>query len=163
MKIYEIDKEIDSLLTDAVDPETGELLFSPEKLEELQMERDRKVENLALAVKNLAAEAKAIREEENALAARRKVLENRAKRAEEYLSFVLKGEKFQTPRVAVSYRTTQKVVPDAGFLAWAKRRGKRFLRVKEPEADKVAILAAIKNGETVPHTALVEEEKMILK
>ena len=87
-------------------------------------------------IKNLVAEAKAIREEEKALAERRKVLENRAERARNYLEFVLKGDKFQSAKVAVSYRTSTKVDVDDGFIAWAKKKAKNLLRVKEPEVDK---------------------------
>lgn len=163
MKLYEIDREIESLLSDAIDPETGEVLFLPEKLEELQMEKERKTENLALAVKNLTAEGRAIREEEIALAERRKSLEKRAERAREYLEFILQGEKFRTAKVAVSWRSSKRVTVDEGFLAWAKRRGKRFLRLKDPEPDKTAIREALQSGEKVPHAAMVEETNMQIK
>ena len=45
MKIYEIENAISDLLSQ-VDEETGEILFDPEQLEALQMERDGKIENL---------------------------------------------------------------------------------------------------------------------
>lgn len=54
--------EIDSAIMDCVDEETGEII-DLEKLEALNIERDKKVEGIALAVKNYAAEAKAIKEE----------------------------------------------------------------------------------------------------
>ena len=59
--------EIDSAIMDCVDEETGEII-DLEKLEALNIERDKKVEGIALAVKNYAAEAKAIKEEEEKLA-----------------------------------------------------------------------------------------------
>ena len=62
MTIYEIDNRIAEL----VDPETGELL-DYEAFAELAMEREAKIENMALWYKDLTAEAKAIREEERAL------------------------------------------------------------------------------------------------
>lgn len=52
--------EIDSAIMDCVDEETGEII-DLEKLEALNIERDKKVEGIALAVKNYAAEAKAIK------------------------------------------------------------------------------------------------------
>ena len=52
--------------------ETGEII-DLEKLEALNIERDKKVEGIALAVKNYAAEAKAIKEEEEKLAKRLEV------------------------------------------------------------------------------------------
>jgi len=162
MKIYEIDQQIEALMNQ-VDEETGEILFDPEKLEELQMERDQKVENIACFIKNAASDIKALRDEEKALAERRKVLENRAERARNYLEFVLKGEKFQSAKVAVSYRTSTKVEVDNDFIAWAKDNWKDLLRVKEPEADKVAIGALLKSGEKIPHAELVKETSMTIK
>ena len=67
MSLYKIDRELESL----VDPETGELLDF-ERFAELRMERERKIEDIALWHKNEVMEAKAIREEELALAERRK-------------------------------------------------------------------------------------------
>ena len=162
MKIYEIDQAIEGLMSQ-VDEETGEILFDPEKLEELQMERDQKVENLGLFIKNASSDVKALRDEEKALADRRKVLEKRVERAKEYLEFVLKGEKFQTTRVVISYRTSTRVDVDEKFLAWAKKKAKNLLRIKEPEADKVAIGALLKSGEKVPHACLVSETSMTIK
>lgn len=75
MTIYEIDARMAGL----IDPETGELL-DYEAFASLQMEREAKIENMALWYKDLTAEAKAIREEEKALAERRKSAENKAER-----------------------------------------------------------------------------------
>ena len=163
MKIYEIDREIEALLESGVDEETGELIIDTNRLEELQMERDRKVEGLACAVKNYKAEAAAIREEEKALAARRKTLENKGARAEDYLSFVLQGQSFKSPRVAVGYRTSKRVEIDDKFLAWAKRKAKDLLRIRDPEPDKTAIAALLKAGQKVPHAQLVEETSMQIR
>ena len=86
MKLYEIDSALEAL----VDPETGELL-DYEQFSRLQMEREAKIENTALYVKNLEAEAKAIKEEEARLSERRKAMENKAKRLREYIGFALDG------------------------------------------------------------------------
>ena len=104
MTIYEIDNRIAGL----VDPETGELL-DYEAFAELQMEREAKIENMALWYKDLTAEAKAIREEEKALAERRKSAENKAERLKAYLDEALAGESYKTSRVAVSYRKSTAV------------------------------------------------------
>lgn len=163
MTIYEIDKEIQRLLDVGVDSETGELLFDPETLEALQMERDTKVENLALAYKNMQAEAKAIKAEEEALAQRRKATEDKAERAREYLDYVLAGERFNSPRVAVSYRKSKKLQLADGFVSWAMEHAPDYLRYKDPEADKINITAAIKNGAVIPGAKLVESQTMTIK
>ena len=162
MKIYEIDKEIEALLSD-VDEETGEILFDTDKLEALQMERDRKVENLALAVKNLTAEAAAIKAERDALYERQKAAEREAERAKNYLEFVLNGEGFKTARVAVSYRNSTRLEVDDSFIAWAKRKAKNLLTIKEPEPNKTAIKEMLKRNENVPHVKMVTVQNMQIK
>ena len=163
MKLYEINYAIDGLLNDAVDPETGEILFDPEELDRLQLEREVKLESLALAVKNLTAEAKAIREEETALAERRRSVEKKAERARQYLEFILQGEKFQTAKVAVSYRKSKKLELAPEFLETAKTSYPYLLRFREPEPDKSAITAAIKAGDAIPGAELVESVSMQIK
>jgi hypothetical protein len=161
MKIYEIDKEIEALLNEV--DENGEILFDPEKLDALQMERDRKVENLALAVKNLVATAAAIKAEKDALYERQKATERDAERAKKYLEFVLNGEKFETARVAVSYRSSSRLEVDDGFIAWAKRKAKNLLTIKEPEPNKTAIKEMLKRNEKVPHVQMVTVQNMQIK
>lgn len=56
--LYEIDEEI----LNCVDQETGEII-DPEKLAQLQMDFDKKVEGIALWIKNLLSDAEAIKAE----------------------------------------------------------------------------------------------------
>lgn len=161
MRLYEINAELDALL-EQVDPETGELTCDLEALEGLMIAREEKLEGLALAVKNYDAEAKMIREEEKALAERRKRLENKAARAEAFLGEQLHGEKFQTSRVAVSYRTSKSVYLHPEFMGWAMQQ-ERFLRYKDPEPDKTAIANAIKAGEKLDYAEIIENRTMQIK
>ena len=116
MKLYEIDRSIQDILDNMnVDPDTGEVTMDEEGLAALQMAREAKLEGVALAVKNMSAEADAIRAEEKALAERRRVLENKTENLKGFLLDALKGEKLETARVKV---TSQKgrascVVEDA--------------------------------------------------
>lgn len=160
MKLYEINALLEALL-EQVNPETGELCCDLEQLEALTIARDEKLEGLALYVKNADAEAKAIREEEKTLAERRRSLENKAERAKGFLSEQLSGEKFNTARVAVSYRKSEQVEVSTAFFA--DEANKRFLRFKDPEADKTAIKAALKAGEKVSGAELVENVNMIIR
>lgn len=103
--------QIDSAIAECVDAESGEVLDF-DKLAELSMERDRKIENIALWIKNDLSEAKAIREEEKSLAARRQSLERAAESKKHYLESVLNGEKFSTAKCSVSFRNTTSVEID---------------------------------------------------
>ena len=112
MNLYQIDNEILS----CVDAETGEIL-DVEKLEQLQMERDAKLEGVACWYKDLVADAAKIRDEEKNLAERRKVLENKAEGLKRYLSDALQGQKCQTSKCVVSFRNTPSVALPEPALA----------------------------------------------
>ena len=163
MTLYEIDKSIEQLVN-AVDPETGELLVDNDALDALMMERDGKIENIACFIKNLTADAKALKDEEAALAERRKAAEKKAERLKDYLTYVLGGEKFQTVKCAVSFRKSQTVEIDEGFTAWAEKTGNdNLLRYKAPEANKVAIKALLTQGADIPCARLTQNTSITIK
>ena len=97
MTIYEIDNEI----MNCIDMETGEVIDT-DKLNELQMERDAKIENVALWIKELKAEAEAIKNEKQSLAERQRVAESKAESLKNWLAYVLNGEKFKTSKCSIS-------------------------------------------------------------
>ena len=163
MKIYEIDQQIERMIAEAVDPETGELNLDYEALDALQMERAAKVENLALYIKNRTATAAALDAEIKALTARKEAAQGDADRCKDYLGYVLQGQKFETPRVAVSFRRSQKVDLAPGWIDWAKDNRADLLRQKEPEADKVAIGKLLKSGEQIPGASLADSVTMTIK
>lgn len=162
MTLYEIDKAIVIATEMAVDPETGEINDEAmlQTLEQLKIDREHKIENIGCYVKNLEADAKAIKEESRNLAARAKAAENKAEHLRQYMQFCLGEEKFQTPRLSVSFRHTKKVEVDADMLDAIPDQ---YLRFKDPEPDKKAIGDALKAGEVIPGCELVESVSMIIK
>lgn len=160
MKLYEIDNAIDELIRNSVDPETGEVMDITDELDALQMEREDKLESVALVIKNLTAEATAIRNEEKALADRRKTAENRVEWLKGYLMQSLAGQKFSTPKVSVSFRSTTAVFieDDAEFL----KEHPEYARIKT-EIDKSALKDALKNGAEVSGAALENRMSMIVR
>ena len=160
MNVYEIDSRIEEILANAVD-ENGEI--NPEALEQLealQMKREQKAENCALAYKNHKANAKAIEDEIKVLTKRMKSEERQAESAGDYLQKILNGEKLKTSRVAVSYRESQSVDLEDGFMITAPTE---YLRFKDPEPNKKLIMELLKKGEKVPGARLVSRTSMIIK
>ena len=157
MKLYEIDNAI----YECVD-EDGEVI-DPEKLEELQMERDKKIESIACWIKELAAEANAIKEEKLRLEARQKVAENKVKNLKSYLADALQGESFRTAKVSVSFRNTEAVEVTPDGLENLKAMRDDLLKYKEPEPDKTAIKQALKSGLNVRGVQLVQNTSAIIK
>ena len=161
MNLYEIDKSILGL----ADPETGEITDWA-KLEELQMERDQKIENVALWCKDLKAQAAAIREEEVALAKRRQEIESMIESRKRYLEGALQGRKFETARCCVSFRRSQKVeiTDERAAVDWA-RENERYdlLTYTLPTIGKSDLAPLLKAGEVIPGAKLVETVKMGVK
>lgn len=160
MKLYEIDQAI----LDLVDPETGEIL-DYEAFVELQMAKEEKIEGMALWVKNLDAEAKAIKAEEDSLKARRQSLEKKSDSLKEYLAAILSGSKFSTARVSCTFRKSKAVaIPDEAAFIQAMQESMRyeFLRFKT-EINKSEITNVIKAGTEVPGAMLVENLSLTIK
>ena len=76
MNLYEIKQEFEKAIEECVDMETGEII-NPTRLDELNMVLTDKRENVALYIKNLSAEEKAIDEEAKNLTNRKRVLNNK--------------------------------------------------------------------------------------
>ena len=159
MTIYEIDNEI----MNCIDMETGEVIDT-DKLNELQMERDAKIENVALWIKELKAEAEAIKNEKQALAERQRVAENKAESLKNWLAYALNGEKFKTAKCSISYRNSESVEVTEEGLEALMRDHEDLLTYKTPEPNKKAIKDAIKNdGLTVAGVQLVQKTSTIIK
>ena len=162
MNIYQIDEQIASLL-EQVNPETGELLIDTEALEALQLERDIKVENIALAIKNISAESDAIANEIKNLTARKKSADNRVESLKNYLEYALQGEKFKTAKVAITYSHSKAVIVEDGFIEWAQEYDDSLLKYSEPSIDKKAIASKLKAGEQMPFARFEERTSVLIK
>ena len=104
MTIYDIEAEI----MDCIDQETGEII-DIDRLNALEMERDKKISNVACWIKDLKAEAEAIKAEKQTLDKRQKAAENKAESLKEWLQSILQGEKFKDSRCSISYRRSERV------------------------------------------------------
>lgn len=151
--LYEIDEEI----LNCVDMETGEII-DVERLGQLQLAREDKVEGIALWIKNLLSDVDAIKSEEEKLAQRRKANENKAKNLKEYLSKFLNGQKFKTPKVSISYRKSESVeVTDLSKL------DDDYLKFAEPIVDKTKVKKALKAGTVLQGVSLVENQNIQIR
>lgn len=143
--------EINQRILECVDPETGELI-DPENLEALVMEKELKIENVALWIKNLQSDALAYKAEKEAFAEREKKATAKVESLKGWLAMALAGQKFSTARCAVSFRKSEKVeVDDVDSLpAELKTQKVTF------DPDKKAIKALLKEGKEVSGCRLVE-------
>ena len=157
--------EINNAILECCDTETGEILDF-ERLEQLQLEKAQKIEGVALYIKNLEAETAALKTEETALAERRKAKENKAKRLKEFLVNALAGQKFETARVRLSFRSSTGVEIDdeLTLLTWLEKNHQdHCIKYKMPEISKSEVGKLLKAGQEIPGAALVERSNLQMK
>ena len=161
LTIYEIDQAI----MDLVDLETGEIL-DYEAFSELKIEREAKIEGMALWTKNLDAEVAAIKAEEKALAERRKPLEKKSESLKKYIAELLAGDKFTTARVACTFRKSKavEIQDEAAFiLAMQESMHYEYLTFGKTTVNKTEVTNAIKAGKEVPGAQLIEKNNLSIK
>lgn len=163
MKLFDIDEKLAACVkldeSRVVDTESGEII-DLEAIAALEMERDKKIENLGCWYKNLLADAEALKAQKNAFAEREKAAKAKAESLRGFLGRYLNGKKFETAKVAMSFRKSEAVEFDAKCIGDVPEE---FLKFKDPELDKVAVKKAIKAGETVSGCELVARQNLQIK
>ena len=135
-KLYELTSAIENFEFE-IDEETGEILNADE-LDNLQMERQTKIEQLCLWRKNLLSDADAYKREKESFAKKEKPARNKAESLKQYIEYTLNGEKFKTDRVTVSYRRSEVVECSNIFDV-----DEDYLTYKDPTLNKTNIKEAI--------------------
>lgn len=159
MKLYEIANDLREVLELAANTEDDNY---KDTLEMVQFEFAEKAEGIALYIKELLAEAEAIKAEEKVLEGRRKAKENKAERLKQYLDDSMKRTKtpkLETSKVVLSYRKSSTVnIINQDLLP------EGFTEVVETlKIDKKKIADAIKQGNEVPGAELVENRNLQIK
>lgn len=153
MNLYDID---DAILS-CVDMETGEIIDA-EKLDELKMEKERKIRNIACWVKDLNAEADALKKEKEGFATREKAARHKADSLKAYLASYLGGKAAKGDEYQISFRASKaaEIVDENEVPA--------VYRIPQPDKiDKAGILTALKAGESVAGCALIERKNIQIK
>lgn len=157
MNLYEIKQEFEKAIEECVDMETGEII-NPARLDELNMVLTDKRENVALYIKNISAEAKAIDEEAKNLTNRKRVLNNKVEGLKKYLADNLEGHKFETAKVVVSFRKSEQLEINSTEHIPAE-----YLISQEPKIDKVALKNSIKQGAVINGVQVITKQNIQIK
>ena len=160
-KLYEICQELDSIIQEGklfVSTETGEV-FSEEALNALKMEKEKKVENCLMVMRDYETDAEKMDSEIKRLTALKKHYATRAEWLKNYVRSCLNGEKFKGDKFQVSYRTSKAVV----FTDVALIPAEFYKERTEKEIMKAEIADVLKHGGTVPGAALEERINMVVK
>lgn len=161
--LYEIDQEI----LDCIDAETGEIIDF-ERLSELQIAREEKIEKVALWYKNLVSDAAAYKAEKEVFAERERQAKAKAESLKNWLTEALDGNKMSTSKVAISFRKSEAVEIDdeTEFIEWAEHYRDDLLTYKAPTPNKTAIKCAIKGEDSVDSLGgahLIEKNNIQIK
>lgn len=153
MKLYEINAEI----MGCIDEETGEI-FDIDRFNQLSLEYETKIENICLWIKNLKAEAEALKAEKEVFAVRQKAAEKKMESLKKYMEMCLEGTPFETQKVKVTFRKSEAIevmegaeIPD------------EYLKFKEPEINKTELKAALKKGLCIAGVSIVEKNNIQIK
>lgn len=158
MKLYEIDRAIDDFFMNNIDPETGEMT-NLDELEGLQMEREQKLENIGIAVKNIRADIEALKAERENISKRIDQAQRQANSIEAYLAYALQGDKLNTSKVKVTYRKSDSVVIDD-----LDRVPERFIKVETTYTPmKAELKKAIKEGRNIDGVHLETKNNMVVR
>ncbi len=138
-------------------------------LEGIEGEFDITAEALALYIKNLNANAEAIKMEKHKLEIRQKSYENRAERLKKYLlenMQKMKLKRVETARVAISTRNNAEsafITEENLLVEWAMKNNNSLLNYPKPKLSKTAVKNAIKAGQEIPFATVVRTQSVIIK
>ncbi|NCD17617.1 MAG: hypothetical protein EOL91_09980, partial [Actinobacteria bacterium] len=133
--------EINEQMLACIDTETGEII-NTDMFDALQLERTEKLENIALWIKNLKADAEMYKAEKNSFADKQKQAETKVESLRNYLDSALNGKMLKTAKVNVTYRKSTVLEYDG-----VTKVPEHYLKYAEPTIDKTAIKDAMKTGE----------------
>ena len=153
MKLYEVSQRIEELSEQMVDIETGEIneeIFA--ELTELVEEKEDRLESIFLHIKNLASDITALKVERDSFDKRIKRKTREMDRLLDWTTMLQTGKTFETDRVRVKYRKSQKVeIKDESLIP---EKYIKFKTTKSP--DKTAIKDVLRNGGYVEGAVLIE-------
>lgn len=160
MKLYEIDEMIMQAFEQAVDPETGEIVNEPHMR---HWTASRKPETRRLRTccsgSRIWSAMPRLKKEKMAFAERQQQAEKRAESLKKWVAMALNGEKFSTSKVSVSWRSSEAVE----YVGNVTDLPAEYIKVKDPEVDKMALKKALKAGEVIEGASLIKRQNMQIK
>ena len=150
--LYDIDADI----TGCVDEETGEV--DDENLSALMMERDKKIESVALWIMDLRGDTQKLSEEIFRLTKRKQRTEKQIEDLKEWLRGALGGSKFKNEKIAVTYRESERVIIDD-----VEQLPSEFVKiVAEKRADKAALKKAFREWDDIAGAHVEKHQNVVV-
>jgi hypothetical protein len=149
--------EIDDAILECVDQETGEVI-NEEALADLQMEREKKIHNIAAYIINLKAMEAAAKERKDRFAAKEKAARNKREALNAYLDRQLAGKKWSDDDFNIYWTKSEKTdVYDEDAVPVD-------YKIPQPyKLDTMGIKRTLKMGKSVPGARLIESQNIQVK
>lgn len=151
-KLYEINSDIEKLLDEdgiikvddenVVDMETGEVFSLTERLDALAIEKEEKIESVAIYLDDLNVKTAQLDEKIKYLQKLKKSVTSQVERLHGYLLYATNNKGLVTKNISVKVNKSERVIIDNEELV-----PEEFIKTKiETSPDKTAIKKAIKDG-----------------
>lgn len=160
--LYEIQENISLAINQGIiiDHETGEVIdFTPILLQQLIENKDNKIENIAVFIKNNLADMEAIVVEKKKLEQRLEQYQKKVDFLKKYLSDFLQKEnieKAEYPKAKIFFRSSEHIEVSENF------DNPNFIRIKK-EIDKQSLKTALKGGSEIPGAQLIKKQNIQIK
>ncbi|RWR06715.1 siphovirus Gp157 family protein [Siminovitchia fortis] len=158
MNLYELSTAYQQIQTMIEDGQEG----LEDTLESLNDAIEDKAVGYAKVMKNLEAQANAIKDEEKRLAERRKSLENNIKRLKDSLEAAMISSDMKRIKTELFSFNIQKNPPSV-FVRSEKSIPEEYFIPQEPKLDKKALLADLKEGKEVPGVEIRQSEGLRIR
>lgn len=161
--LYEIDEKLANIFVTpegtTVDGSTGEVL-DMKALDDLEMEKWSKVDNICRYIKNLQSDIEQYKEEVDKLTARAVSAQKKLESLKTYLVMHLEaGKKADVPSAQIRWRKSVTVsIPDENMIPMCFMK-----QVITTKPDKLAIKELLKAGKAVPGASLEEKQNLSIK
>lgn len=134
-------------------------------LEALEGELEQKIENIALAIKNVRALCSDIKAEEDKLTERRRRKEREAQRLSDYLSEAMKRvgmKRYESARNNITFRTSYgtRITDEEAYIKWARENAPGTIKVTASVKPVLSEVKALTETVNVPFV-VIEERKNI--
>ena len=171
--LYEIDERLANIFVTpegtAVDGSTGEVLDT-KVLDDLEMEKWSKVDNICRYIKNLQSDIEQYKEEVDKLTARAVSAQKKLESLKTYLFKSMQAlgrQKIDMPRAVMSLKKNAPslVIDDEiSFVEWAEEHNlDHLLKYSMPEVKKNDVKALCKKGEEIPFVHMEAKQSLSIK
>lgn len=160
MTLFELNKAIEEVIERgySVNEETGELIACFDDLDQLKENKEEKIKNCAMYIREQEIFSDDIDKQIDILKKRKETAKKKADYLKQYLMENTDHQKYEFPEISITYRTSTSTEVNEELLP------KKYLhKVVTYKADKNELKQLLKDGATIKGAQLVIKTNLIIK